>query len=68
MWKTTKIHTTSRSLGLNINLKKTKIIKITRNNNSVQVNGKRFEAVDTFTYMGSMDIRRYGGGYYIKKN
>lgn len=68
MWKTTKIYTTSRSLGLNINLKKTKIIKITRNNYSVQVNGKRFEAVDTFTYVGSMDFRRYGRVYYNKKN
>lgn len=67
MWKTTKIYT-SRSLGLNINLKKTKIIKITRNNYSVQVNGKRFEAVDTFTYVGSMDFRRYGRVYYNNKN
>lgn len=50
------------------NLKKNKIIRITRNNNSVQVNGELAEDVDTITYMDSMDIRRYGRGNNIKKN
>lgn len=56
------------SLGLKINLKKTKIMKITRNNNSVQVIGESLEDVDTFKYVGSMDFKRYGRGYYYKKN
>ncbi|XP_061184963.1 uncharacterized protein LOC133192979 [Saccostrea echinata] len=42
-------------LGLNINLNKTKIMRINaRNNNPVQVNGENLEDVDTFTYQGSI--------------
>lgn len=59
--KTTKLNTTSTSLGLNINLKKTKIMRINaRNKNSVQVNGEPLEDVDTFTYLGSI-ITTSGG-------
>lgn len=59
--KTTKLHRTSTSLGLNINLKKTKIMRINaRNKNSVQVNGEPLEDVDTFTYLGSI-ITTSGG-------
>ena len=53
--KTAKLNETSRSLGLNINRKKTKVMRINaRNNNTVQVNGEQLEEVDTFTYLGSI--------------
>lgn len=53
--KTTKLHETSRSLGLNINLKKTKIMRINaQNNNSVQVNREQLEDVEKFIYLGSI--------------
>lgn len=68
MWKTTRLHKISGSLGLYTDLKKNKIIIISQNNNSVQINGERVEDVGTITYMDSMDIRRYGRGNYIKKN
>jgi hypothetical protein len=49
--KTTKLHETSKRLGLNINQKKTKVIRINaRNNNPVQVNGEPLENVNNFTY------------------
>nr|XP_034311369.1 uncharacterized protein LOC117684225 [Crassostrea gigas] len=64
--KATKLHTTPRSLGLNINLKKTKIMRINaRNNSSVQVNGEPLEDVDTFTYLGSIITTSGGTDVYI---
>jgi argininosuccinate synthase len=53
--KTTKLHETSKKLGLNINQKKTKVMRINaRNNNPVQVNGEPLENVNNFTYLGSI--------------
>ena len=53
--KTAKLNETSRSLGLNINRKKTKVMRINaRNNNTVQENGEQLKDVDTFTYLGSI--------------
>eukprot|EP00105_Crassostrea_gigas_P027665 XP_011449082.1 PREDICTED: uncharacterized protein LOC105343405 [Crassostrea gigas] len=66
--KTTKLHTTSTSLGLNINLKKTKIMRINaRNKNSVQVNGEPLEDVDAFTYLGSI-ITTSGECWKLRKD
>ena len=59
--KTDQLDETARSLGLNINKGKSKIMRLkTNNNNAVGVNGESLEDVESFTYLGST-IDKEGG-------
>lgn len=52
--KTEKLHEKAAHMGLNINLKKTKVMRINaRNNNPVKVYTSNLEDVLSFTYLGS---------------
>ena len=53
--KTNALATTSENLGLKINIKKTKHLRMSsRNNESILVNGEVVGEIDHFTYLGSM--------------
>ena len=59
--KTDTLDRTAKSLGLKINKKKTKVLRIkTTNNRPVTVGEEELEDVDTFTYLGST-INKEGG-------
>ncbi|VDI07663.1 Hypothetical predicted protein [Mytilus galloprovincialis] len=59
--KTTELHETGKKLGLKINIKKTKIMKVkTRKGGTVSIEGENIEEVDQFTYLGSI-MDRTGG-------
>ncbi|CAG2187214.1 unnamed protein product [Mytilus edulis] len=59
--KTTELHETGKKLGLKINIKKTKIMKVkTRKGGTVSIEGEDIEEVDQFTYLGSI-MDRTGG-------
>ena len=52
-----KLNETGRKYGMKINLKKTKIMRITHTTNKnikITIDGKRIEAVEEFKYLGSM--------------
>ena len=52
--KTELLNTVSTQLGLNINRRKTRIMKAnTKNNNPITLNGEPLEETDSFTYLGS---------------
>ena len=52
--KTNALATTSGNLGLKINIKKTRHLRMSsRNNESILVNGKVVGEIDHFTYLGS---------------
>ncbi|CAC5375496.1 unnamed protein product [Mytilus coruscus] len=59
--KTTKLHETGKKLGLKINIKKTKIMRVkTRKGGTVSIEGEDIEEVDQFTYLGSIMDRTDG--------
>ena len=66
--KSAKLNETSRSVGLNLKRKKTKVIRINvGNNNTVEVNGEELEDEDTFTCLGSI-VATSGGAHWRGHN
>ena len=59
--KTNRLNSFSQSTGLKINIKKTKLLKInTGNEDTITVEEKPVEAVESFTYLGSI-VDQKGG-------
>ena len=59
--KTEKLYEKGRKIGLKVNIKKTKIMKVmTRKSGAISVQNEDIEEVDQFTYLGSI-ISKTGG-------
>ena len=59
--KTTDLEENARKIGLEINEKKTKVMKLnSRNNNKLTINSKEIEETNTFIYLGSI-VNNKGG-------
>jgi len=53
--KTTRQGRNAERIGLKVNKKKTKVMRInTRNTNPIQLDGENLEDIETFTYFGSI--------------
>jgi len=65
--KTTHLETTSAGTGLNINKKKTELLKInTASSTPVTVNGEPIKEVDSFVYLGSIVDKKGGTDQDVK--
>ena len=65
--KTTRLDQEARRVGLNINIDKTKVMRInSRNKDAIKLRGQDIEDVEQFTYLGATVCKEGGGMKDIK--